>query len=89
MINKQGISYLSTNAKSCETGHVKVQNFEKKAVTGATSPELPELLKKVKRQKKGNHTCYLHLLSIGISCKILRKLEEVIKELKALEQFCL
>ena len=52
MINQQGISYLSTNAKSCETGHVKVQNFGKKAVTGATYPELPELLKKVKRQKK-------------------------------------
>ena len=58
MINKQGISYLSTNAKSCETGHVKVQNFGKKAVTGATYPELPELLKKVKRQKKAYHTCY-------------------------------
>ena len=30
MINKQGISYLSTNSKSCSTGHVKVRNFEKR-----------------------------------------------------------
>ena len=38
--------------KAVKLDTLKFKTLKKKAVTGATYPELPELLKKVKRQKK-------------------------------------